>query len=91
MTTMYTNPQLFPDWVSLVEEELDELDVEGMEPETCKVIALNDTDRLIEGESKGGDVIRGWLIDGEGIPDIRWQWEEVGGWPESVRLDRGKE
>ncbi len=76
----------FENWVALIEEELSELDSEGMEKETCKVIALRGTDRLIAGENKAGDKMRGWLIDGESIQDIHWQWEEITGWPESVKI-----
>jgi hypothetical protein len=78
---------VYPEWVELIDEELAELDGEGMEPDTCTVIKLRGTDRLIEGETKGGDIIRGWLIDGESINDIRWQWEEIDGWPEIVRVE----
>jgi hypothetical protein len=81
-----TDPQLFPNWVPLIDEELATLDADGMEPATCSIIAVRGTDRLIEGENKGGDIIRGWLIDGESIPDIRWQWNEVTGWPQSVAI-----
>jgi hypothetical protein len=86
MSKVNTNQATFANWVNLIDAELETLDNEGMEPETCKIIALRDTDRLIEGENKGGDTIRGWLIDGESIRDIRWEWKESTGWPTSVSI-----
>ena len=81
-----TNQATLASWVGLIEEELEILDDEGMESETCKVVAVRNTDRLIEGQTKAGDTIRGWFLDGESARDIRWEWQEVNGWPQSVAV-----
>lgn len=86
MSQINTDQSLFPNWVSLIAEERADLNDEGMDPTICNVIAIRDTDRLIEGQNKAGDTMRGWLIDGESVPDIRWEWEETTGGPTSVAI-----
>lgn len=86
MSKINTNQATFQNWVSLIKEELAILDDEGMDPETCKIIAISNTDRLIEGQTKAGDTIRGWFLDGESARDIRWEWQETNGWPTNVSI-----
>ncbi len=41
-------------------------------------------DRLLEGKDHSGVLFRGWLREGEGIRDIRWDTENVDGWPANL-------
>lgn len=53
-------------------------------PGTVIVIREQNGHRLLQGERYPGDLVRGWLIRGEGIPDVEWAKETMQGWPESV-------
>ena len=51
----------------------------------AKVLRSRGTDRLIEAQDDSGFKFRGWWYDGESAGDIRWQIENVSGWPLLVR------
>jgi len=42
-------------------------------------------DRLLQGEDHSGVPFRGWWQEGEGIRDIKWDTENVDGWPASLK------
>ncbi|RPJ40119.1 MAG: hypothetical protein EHM35_00505 [Planctomycetaceae bacterium] len=41
-------------------------------------------DRLIEAKEDSGVEFRGWFNEGESAADIRWNTENVDGWPEEL-------
>lgn len=41
-------------------------------------------DRLIEARDNSGERWRGWWREGESAADIRWNAENVDGWPKSL-------
>ena len=44
-------------------------------------------DYLLEGQDHSGCPLRGWWLDGESLGDIRWDGENVDGWPARLRFE----
>lgn len=43
-------------------------------------------DYLLEGQDQCGTTSRGWWNSGESIADIRWEEEQLSGWPPAVAI-----